>query len=94
MGTVDAFQLEGLRCYFPSADHPPPHFEVYRRGGYVVRIYILATTKKRGLVWDYKRQMGTAFGPVEQKRLFKLVIKYRRKLLGEWKRKVCPERRK
>jgi hypothetical protein len=63
MGKVDAFKLDGLKCYFPSADHLPQHFEVYRPGAYVVRIYFLRTNKKRGLNWDYKRMMGGEFGP-------------------------------
>lgn len=94
MGEVDAFTLDGLKCYFPSADHLPHHFEVYRPGAYVVRIYFLRTNKKRGLNWDYKRTMGGEFGPAEQAELFKLVMQHKRRLLGEWHRKVCPDGRK
>lgn len=93
MGEVEAFAFEGLKCYFPSADHLPHHFEVYRRGAYVVRIYFLRTNRKRGLNWDYKRKMDGAFEPAEQAQLFEAVMQHKRRLLGEWHRKVCPERR-
>ncbi len=93
MGEVDAFQIDGLKCYFPSADHLPQHFEVYRRGAYIVRIYFLRTNKKRGLNWDYKLQMAGEFAPAEQEMLFELVMKHKRRLLSEWNRKVCPDRR-
>ena len=94
MGEVDAFQIDGVRCYFPSADHLPQHFEVYRRGAYVVRIFFLRTGKRRGLNWNYKRKMEGEFGPAEQEMVFNLVMKHKRRLLGEWRRKVCPDRRK
>jgi hypothetical protein len=80
--------------YFPSADHLPHHFEVYRRGAYVVRIYFLRTNRKRGLNWDYKRQMGGELSPAEQEVLFDRVMKHKRRLLGEWRRKVSPDQRK
>jgi hypothetical protein len=94
MGEVEAFAIDGLKCYFPSADHLPHHFEVYRRGAYVVRIYFLRTNKKRGLNWDYKRQMGGEFGAAEQAELFGLVMKHKRRLLGEWRKKVSTDKRK
>ncbi len=43
MGEVDAFHVPGFKCYFPASDHYPQHFEVYRRGEYVVRIFFLRT---------------------------------------------------
>ncbi|HET7232283.1 MAG TPA: hypothetical protein VFJ16_19915 [Longimicrobium sp.] len=94
MGEVEAFEVDGIKCYFPSADHLPHHFEVYRRGAYVVRIYFLRTNRKRGLNWDYKRNMGGEFAPAEQAVLFELVMKHKRRLLAEWRRKVSPDQRK
>jgi hypothetical protein len=44
MGEVEAFAVPGIKCYFPSADHYPPHFEAYRQGAYVVRVFFCAPT--------------------------------------------------
>jgi Domain of unknown function (DUF4160) len=94
MGDVEAFAVPGIKCYFPSSDHYPQHFEAYRRGAYVVRIFFLRTTRKRGLNWEYKLQMRRAeFGPADQQAIFELVMRHKRKLLREWNEKVCPDRR-
>jgi hypothetical protein len=94
MGDVDAFQVPGIKCYFPAADHYPQHFEVYRRGAYVVRVFFLRTNRTRGLNWEYKLQMrGGEFSAADQEAVFELVMKNKRKLLREWNDKVCPDRR-
>lgn len=94
MGEVEAFEIEGLRCYFASADHYPHHFEVVRRGAYVVRIYFLRTTRKRGLNWEYKMQLGGTFSRADQEDVYAMVMRHKRRLLTEFNRKVCPERRR
>lgn len=94
MGDVEAFAVDGIKCYFPSADHYPQHFEAYRRGKYVVRVYFLRTTRKRGLNWDYKLQMrGGHFGPADRQALYDLVMKHKRRLAREWTEKVRTDRR-
>jgi hypothetical protein len=93
MGDVEAFAVDGIKCYFPSADHYPQHFEAYRRGKYVVRVYFLRTTRKRGLNWDYKLHMrGGGFTAADQQALYEMVMKNKRRLLSEWNTKVCTQR--
>ena len=94
MGEVDAFEVPGLKCYFPSGDHYPHHFEVLRRGGYIVRVYFLRTNRKRGLNWDYKRQMGGTLSPEDEEVLYELVMKNKRRLLREWNEKVLPDHKR
>jgi hypothetical protein len=72
MGEVDAFQVPGLKCYFPSGDHYPHHFEVLRRGEYIIRVYFPRTSRKRGLNWDYKRQLAESFAPKTRMRCSRL----------------------
>jgi hypothetical protein len=93
MGEVDAFRIDGLKCYFPSADHYPQHFEALRPGGYVVRIFFLRTTRKRGLNWEYKLRLGGELTRAEEEALLEMVLRHKRRLLAEWNRKVCPDRR-
>lgn len=94
MGEVDAFQVPGLKCYFPSGDHYPHHFEVLRRGEYIIRVYFLRTSRKRGLNWDYKRQMDGELRAEDAEVLYELVMKNKRRLLREWNEKVCPDRKR
>lgn len=94
MGEVDAFKIDGLKCYFPSNDHYPQHFEVLRRGGYVVRIFFLRTNRNRGLSWEYKLRLGGEFSPADQDVLFRMVMQHKRRLLREWNQKVSPDRRR
>jgi hypothetical protein len=94
MGEVDAFELDGLKCYFPASDHYPQHFEVLSRGRYVVRIFFLRTNKKRGLNWEYKLRFGGEFSKADQEMLFEVVMRHKRRLLREWNQKVCPDRRR
>lgn len=92
MGEVDAFQVPGLKCYFPSGDHYPHYFEVLRRGEYIIRVYFLRTSRKRGLNRDYKRQLGGELCAEDADALFALVMKNKRRLLREWNEKVCTDR--
>lgn len=94
MGEVDAFKIDGLKCYFPSNDHYPQHFEVLRRGGYVLRIFFLRTNKKRGLNWEYKLRLGGELSSMDEEVLFQMVMRHKRRLLREWNQKVSPGRRR
>ena len=89
MGDVDAFSIPGLKCYFSSNDHPPPHFEVLKRGHWVIRVYFLRSGKVRGLNWVYKnRWRGNPTG-AEEAAILEMVLAHRRGLLREWNEKVC-----
>ena len=41
MATVTAFQIDGLKIWFWSNDHEPPHFHVKRRGEWEVKVFFL-----------------------------------------------------
>ena len=45
MGQVDAFEIQGLKLWFNSSDHTPPHLHVSRRGKWEVRVMILDAPK-------------------------------------------------
>ncbi|HEX6912814.1 MAG TPA: hypothetical protein VF142_20570 [Longimicrobium sp.] len=91
---MKAFAVPGIKCYVPSSDHDPRHFEAHRRGAWVVRIFILRPTGRRGLNREYKMQMrGRQRTPEEQDIWFDLVMKKKRQLLREWNAKACPDRR-
>ena len=91
VGDVEAFAIPGLKCYFGSNDHYPHHFEVYKRGDWLIRVFFIRTTRKRGLNWEYKGR-GWKQGPsrAEEDTLLTLVLKNKKRLLREWNTKVCP----
>ena len=43
LATVTAFQISGLKIWFWSNDHEPPHFHVKRRGEWEVKVFFLLT---------------------------------------------------
>jgi hypothetical protein len=93
LGEVDAFSIPGLKCYFGSNDHYPQHFEVLKRGQWVIRVFFLRSTRKRGLSWDYKsRWKGAVVVVAEAQEILEMVLAHKRRLLSEWNKKVCAAR--
>ena len=93
MGRVDAFALPGLELFFPSDDHPPPHFHVLKPGAWEIKVVI--NWQKRQYDFKYTpvrpkhpgsaRQRPTA----DEGRLIRdLTIEHRRALLREHRIKV------
>src|SRR5437773_30378 len=89
VGDVVAFSIAGLKCYFGSNDHFPQHFEVLKRGNWVIRVFFLRSTRVRGLSWEYKKQWKGAFGSREEAIVLRLVLANKRLLLQEWRKRVC-----
>lgn len=89
MGEVEAFSLPGLKCYFASADHYPAHFEVLRRGHWLIRVYFLRTSNTNGLVFAYKKApRRSKVSRADEEALFAMVMKHKRRLRREWNAKV------
>lgn len=90
LGEVDAFSIQDLKCFFGSNDHLPHHFEVLKRGEWVIRVFFLRTNRKRGLNWEYKKQWrGREATARELEAIYELVLQNKRRLLREWNEKVC-----
>jgi hypothetical protein len=93
LGEVDAFSIPGLKCYFGSNDHYPQHFHVLKRGHWIIRVFILRSTRTLGLNWNYKfRWKGATLSPEEEGQLLRAVLAHKRRLLREWNDKVCVAR--
>ena len=89
MGEVDAFRVEGYRCYFGSEDHIPEHYEILRRGAWVIRVFFIRTSNKNGLVFEYKsRWSGPGVTPAEEATFLRLTLRHKRRLRREWRAKV------
>lgn len=83
MSLVTCFQIEGLRCWFYSNDHAPPHFHVQRPGEWELRVYFL---EDAGRMFEVK--WGAAPKSRMLRRLAGLVEENRLQLLVEWETKV------
>jgi len=91
---VRCFAVAGLVLWFNSDDHSPPHFHASRRGEFLVRVFIDATTRKClsfEVVWTRK-----ARNPLGKYRgqLASAVADNRAALLIEWESRVVQKGRK
>ena len=87
MGQVEAFQLPGLRLWFNSSDHLPPHLHVGRRGQWELRVFFLeCTTAGLAFEQNWDRESPSA---VDRAAILLAVLEHRVALLEEWERKVC-----
>ena len=81
MARVTAFQIEGLKIWFWSCDHEPPHFHVKRRGEWEVKVCFLLSP-------DVMIEVVEVFGAGPSVRVLKNIIRlselHRLELLEQW----------
>ncbi len=84
MGTLTAFSIDGMKIWFWSHDHNPPHFHVKRDGQWEYRVFFLEeeTTHQLERVW------GKSISAMDRKLLKNKVTQYRAAILKEWELKV------
>lgn len=79
---VVAFNIPGIRCWFYSNDHDPPHFHAKKDGDWEFRV--LFRERQDAMleaVWQ-----RSAMSAATRKKLLRLTVKHRAKLLEEWER--------
>jgi len=86
MGKIDAIQIEGLRLWFNSSDHLPPHFHATKTGEWEIRIHFLRCYEGH---LDFDIKWGSGPSGKTRSALLTLVIENRVALLSEWEHKVC-----
>jgi Domain of unknown function (DUF4160) len=87
VGQVDVVEIQGLKLWFNSSDHTPPHLHVSRRGKWEIRVMILECTEGT-LVYDLK--WGRSGPPSSDRaQILQAVLEHREALLQEWEVKVC-----
>ena len=80
MATVRAFTLDGLKLWFWSNDHDPPHFHAKRNGEWEVRVKFLHSEDEMiELKWSTGKVANKTI-----KALCKLAADNRAALLEEW----------
>lgn len=80
MATVTAFNIPGLKLWFWSLDHEPPHFHAKRRGEWEAKVYFLRQRSEMIEVeWAGKDPSSKSL-----KELASLAEAHRVDLLAQW----------
>lgn len=86
VATVKAFDLDGLKLWFWSNDHDPPHFHAKRRGEWEVKVkFLLPEDEMIELAWSTGNFPNRTI-----KALCKLAADNRAALLEEWEAVQAP----
>jgi hypothetical protein len=82
MATVNAFQIKGLKLWFWSGDHEPPHFHAKKSGEWEIKIFfLLAEQSMIEIKWADKQPSAKII-----KKICELSRHNRVLLLEEWER--------
>lgn len=81
MAKVEAFEIPGIKCWFWSNDHEPPHFHAKRDGAWEVRVEFLGPEDSMlsYVSWS-KREMSQR----DRERLCDNAVAFRHELLLQW----------
>lgn len=80
MATVRAFGFDGVKAWFWSNDHEPPHFHAKRRGEWEVKVhFLLDPSEMVEFVWCEKAPSKKVL-----KELVSCAEEHRAELLEQW----------
>ena len=80
MAIVKAFEIAGLKLWFWSNDHQPPHFHAKRSGQWEVKVhFMLVPSEMLEVKWS-----DTSISQKTLKSLCSLAEKHRTSLLAQW----------
>ena len=80
MATVRSLEIAGLKLWFWSEDHEPPHFHAKRAGEWEVKLkFLLGPGEMIEFLWVDKRPTSRAL-----KELTRLAEEHRMALLEQW----------
>ena len=80
MATVQAFQVSGLKMWFWSNDHEPPHFHAKRSGEWEVKVsFMLGPDDMIEIKWSEKEVPAKTLKNLRSK-----AERYREDLLAQW----------
>ena len=80
MPTVTAYRVPGLKMWFGSFDHEPPHFHAKREGEWEVKVHFLRVPEAMiELVWADKEPQNRFLREVSR-----LAAEHRPELLQQW----------
>lgn len=92
MGKVKDFRVQGLKAFFNSNDHYPPHFHVKKVHMWEIRVFLLTSTKEIGLHYEVKfinKKKKADITSRSKKEILDFVIQNKENLLADWAMQVC-----
>ena len=85
MGKVEAFEIDGISCWYYSNDHRPPHFNAKRRGLWCYKVFFL---HPRSRMLERDSGPRRRIRAQDRRALCDKAEAHREELLREWERKV------
>jgi hypothetical protein len=80
MALVEAFSIQGLRLWFWSNDHDPPHFHAKKTGEWEVKVsFLLDEAEMLEVKWQAKKPSERILSKLRAK-----AREHREALLEEW----------
>lgn len=81
MATVESFEIDGLKIWFWSNDHEPPHFHAKRNGEWEVRASFMLDRSEMIEIESWSKKTPSK---KMLKKLTSLAEKHRGALLTQW----------
>jgi hypothetical protein len=86
MANLTCFSIAGMKLWFYSNDHEPPHFHAKRKGEWEMKVLFLQDPADMfDLVWAAKKRRMSR---TDKETLQEMVETHRFELLQEWEQKV------
>ena len=83
MAVIRAFSIAGMKLWFYSSDHDPPHFHAKRNGEWEMRVKFLENEEEMlELIW--RKTSKSSVSARDKKLLQEMVDEHRPALLREW----------
>ncbi len=87
MANLTCFSIAGIKLWFYSSDHEPPHFHAKRRGEWEYKVLFLeAPENMLELVWAKKKKR---ISKADRELLENAIEAHRFDILREWEQKVA-----
>lgn len=89
MANLTSFSIAGLKLWFYSNDHEPPHFHAKRKGEWELRVKFLEQGEAL-FEMKWRKSRKTRVSAQDRKSLKEMVEEHRFEILQEWEEKVQP----
>jgi len=87
MAELKCFSISGMKLWFYSNDHEPPHFHAKRKGEWELRAKFLEEGESMfEVVW--RKSKRTAIPARDKQSMIEMIEVYRLEILKEWEQKV------
>ena len=85
MAEVECFHIEGIKCWFWSQDHRPPHFHAKKCGEWHFKVWF---QRKQAAMLERGPGPRGRISALDRRTLQQMAADHRAELLQEWERKV------